>query len=972
MNDEPNGWEVSAADGGELEPFLREAPGIIRGLQRNVERLAGDERDEALSTLALLCHRLYGAASLYGLTDIADLAAAMESAAESTATGTVHGDGHLEAARHVFTEAVSALDSALSAVGLPSEDARAPASSELLAALAALARAGNSADRDPLSARLRRQAASNPDVLEFFEPEAREHLDGIASALGDLASGCDPATVDRAFRLVHTLKGAALMVDCEPIGQLAHAMEDLLELARDRRLSLDGEPLAAFEQAYDLLLEMVAALRGRRTALTVLELEVRTRLAQITKAPGGRHPTEQGEAEPSPLVATPVEKTESEPVEVEGPETGAPDHAEPGDGPQRKIRVSLDRIDALGELVGEAMISRSRLEYLVEQLQEIERQYAVSRRRMAQTAEEFESRHFDLRLGDGGDRTVGGDDPGGGAGRGMDAARGQLDGFSELELDRYTELDVLMRQVAELSFDLGETQALLSGLSREMTVEIKRSSRLLRELRSSVGRTRMLSLARLLERFQRYAERSAVEADKQVRLEVSGGGAEVDAAIVERLADPLLHLVNNALAHGIETVAERRTTGKPEQGTIALRSAVRGSFVEIEVEDDGRGIDPDALRRRAVELGRWSQREAADRTDVEARALIFERGFSTAERLSDDAGRGIGMDVVRSTLGQLHGEIRIESLPGQGTRFILRVPATLVVSTALRLRVGDEMLLLPTVSVRRVRDSEATPSTHRDGAEWIPIDGEEIQLIRLGDRLGLTSDPRRLGQPLAIVQVPGRTLALAADELIGIEMVVVRELGGFLAGLVGFVGAAFNPDGSLVLVLDPAQLAETAPSRQSSSARVPADRAEGIATRPRVLLVDDSISVRKVLARQLIAAGYEVITAQDGEQALVEMREKPPVALITDLEMPRLNGFELIEMVRRRPATRNLPAIVITTRTGAKHRELADRVGATAYLRKPVDRAALLATLAEVTAPRTAPLRWKNTRDATGLGTEAP
>lgn len=980
MNREPDGREASAAGGGELEPFLREAPEIVRGLERNIERLGDtqkdtqkdvqegvgreDERDEALAALALLCHRLYGSASLYGLSDVATLAAAMESAVAGAAAAEPGGAGDPETAHRVLADAVAAVDAALGAVRRGGAarpgggEPPAPASRDLLDRLAALAGAGSPADGDPLVARLRHQAMSNPDVLEFFEPEAREHLDGIASALAALASGHGKPALETAFRLVHTLKGAAFMVECEPIGELAHAMEDLLEPARTGRLALDGEPLAALEDAYDVLLGMVAALGGRRAPSAALDREVRARLARCTEP-------EAVDTEPADTAAG------------EASEAGEVGEVAAGEDAQRQIRVGLERIDALGELVGEAMISRGRLEHLVERLAEVERQYAVSRGRMADTAEAFERRHLTPRIG--GDRVegAGGGEEAGGDGRWAEAAEVSLDGFSELELDRYDEIDVLMRQIAEISFDLGETQSLLSALSREMTAEIERSTRLLRELRSSVEKTRMLPLGRMLERFRRRVERAAADADKEARLEISGGEVEVDTAIVERLADPLLHLVNNALFHGIETAAERRAAGKPEQGTIALHAAVRGAFVEIEVEDDGRGLDPAALRHRAVELGLGSEIEAQNRSESEARELIFERGFSTAPRLSGAAGRGIGMDVVRSALRRLNGEIRTESLAGRGTRFTLRLPATLVVSTALKLRVGDEELALPTVNVRRVRQVETSRLTVRDGEEWLSLeeqekDEEEVQVIRLARRLGLAPAPPRSHLPLAMVQVPGRTVALAVDELIGIEEVVVQPLGGFLEGLVGFAGVTLNPDGSVVLVLDPAQLTELTPV---AAAHRPADdaarrAARATVARPRVLLADDSISVRKVLARQLGAAGYEVVTAQDGEQALGELRESRFDALITDIEMPRLNGFELLELVRRRPADRDLPTIVVTTRTGGKHRELAERLGATAYFSKPIDRHALLDTLAEVTSPRSTPAS-PTTGDAVGSGREA-
>jgi chemosensory pili system protein ChpA (sensor histidine kinase/response regulator) len=459
-----------------------------------------------------------------------------------------------------------------------------------------------------------------------------------------------------------------------------------------------------------------------------------------------------------------------------------------------------------------------------------------------------------------------------------------------------------------------------------------------------------MPLSALFRRFRRQVERAARDEDRPLQLMLAGEGVEVDAAVVERIADPLLHLVANALTHGIEPPALRIAAGKPALGTVSLRAAAHGPFIQLEVEDDGRGLDASELRRRAVELGLRTPEQVERLTDEEAWELVFLPGLTTAPELTATAGRGIGMDVVRTAVAELSGQIRIETLPGVGTRFTLRLPVTRVVSTALKVRVGEEVFALPTLNVRRMLEVPGGLAA----APEVAVDGAPVPVHPLARLLGLAAPAARRGPvPLVVVQSLGRLFALAVDELLGIEEVVVQELGSFLGAIPGFGGVTVDPTGRVVLILDPAGLERLAdhagiasPHPVAAVAPPPAE-AEG----PAVLLADDSLSVRKILSRQLTAAGYRVITAQDGQGALELLREQAVAVLITDIEMPRMNGFELLDAVRRRPESRNLPVVVVTTRSGAKHQDLAASLGSTAYLTKPVDIGELTAVLARWTAP---------------------
>jgi chemosensory pili system protein ChpA (sensor histidine kinase/response regulator) len=956
--------------------FLPEGWDTVRAIAAGVEALGGDRPGEALESLALLSHRLAGSSALYGLEAVAAIAGAVERAVAAIARG---DERARELGTPLLRDAVGALRDALAAVGRGNGGNGRSAGGLLdrLAAFAPPAPEGGAeapgAAGDPLAAALRAFAAEHPEDLEFFGPEAREQTEGMADALARLAAGGDDdrRSLEELFRLTHTLKGAAYMVECGPVGDLAHAMEDLLVPAREGVIELRGPALKVLEDAADVLQRMLAALDGAAVELEGPFAGVRARLGRLlAEAPAADAAADGGEADraPRPVTAPATAETPttvpaaSETPAAETPAAGMPvpeapaSPAEAAAGAaarERTIRVGLGRIDHLMSLVGEAVVAGARLERRLERLAQVERQLEVSRERMVRAAEEIERQHADP--------AVRGEQPASAGPRRLpaDSPAVQLGDFSELELDRYDRLDLLRRQIAEISFDLAESQAELVAVGHGLGTEVDRTTRLLRGLRSAVGRTRMLRLEPLFQRFRRRVDRAGRDEGKRVGLELAGGHVEVDTAIVERIADPLLHLIGNALTHGVESPGERRAAGKPEEATIALRAYLRGVFVDLEVEDDGRGLDHEALRRRAVALGMASEEEAARLSDAEALELILAPGFSTVEEATGAAGRGVGMDVVRTAVAELNGQVRIETLPGQGTRITLRLPITLVVSTALMLRAGGETLALPTLNVRRLVSVAPGGVEARDGREWVAVEGESVELIRLAAALGLDDAGDKPGAgagdplPLVVVQAPGRPVAMAVDELIGIEEVVVRGLGGFLAGLPAFGGVTVGVDGRVVLVLDPAGL----PGLGIAAGRraLPAAPAAEAWARPRpagapVLLADDSISVRKVLGRQLGAAGWEVVVVADGEQALEALRERTFAALITDIEMPRLNGFELLDLVRRRPETRELPAIVLTSRAGAKHRELARRLGATAYLSKPVDLSALLAALGAASA----------------------
>jgi chemosensory pili system protein ChpA (sensor histidine kinase/response regulator) len=553
----------------------------------------------------------------------------------------------------------------------------------------------------------------------------------------------------------------------------------------------------------------------------------------------------------------------------------------------------------------------------------------ASRERLAQSVTDFERRSVEPRR----------------PARSADAAASTAalsvsEMFAELEFDRYDDAGIFARTVAEIAADIAELQSELAAASRALRDDVAHVNRLTASLRTEIGRARLVPIGNLFGRFVRQGQEAARNAGKVVRIETRGEAVELDTTVMEQIVDPLLHLVQNAIVHGIESADERRALSKPAAATVTLTAAHEGSSVVVEIEDDGRGIDPGLLRRRAVERGFVAAEARLD--DAQALELIFLPGFSTADSVTTAAGRGVGMDVVRTNVRRLNGDVEVHSVVGEGTRFTLRLPLTLLVSEALMVSVGGVRLAVPLNAVQLVTFDVV----------------DDADVVALGSLLEFPEAPVRARRPILLLRSGGRTLAVEVDEVSHKEEIVIKPLGNFMTGVGPYGGATIGADGAVTLLLDPGALADVAAAhagrREARAERALAarhrDSTEGHAARPRVLLVDDSLSVRRFVGQMLEKAGFEVTTAADGADALTKLGVAVFDVVVTDLEMPRVNGYELIDDVRRRATTRDLPVIVLTTRAGDKHVELARRLGVSHYVTKPVEEHAFVSLVGSLVA----------------------
>ena len=506
-----------------------------------------------------------------------------------------------------------------------------------------------------------------------------------------------------------------------------------------------------------------------------------------------------------------------------------------------------------------------------------------------------------------------------------------------------------------MAADISESMTQLSGSIRRSHDDMSHLAELTLGMRDEIARARMVPVGTPFTRFHRATREMARATGKEVALVTSGEHTEVDTVVVERLVDPLIHLVRNAVYHGIEPAAVRVSKGKPAAGTVYLHAVHRGNAVLIEVEDDGAGLDVEKIRAKAVERGLIRQEIARSMPESEVIKFIFMPGFSTADQIGDQAGRGVGMDVVKRVIESMNGRIDVESVRGVGTKFTLSLPFTLLIATALMVRVGSERYAIPLPAVREV--TMVTAGVHqRMGERSILHIGEEaIEAQPLQQLLNQRNVAVEIGKPVVIVRTAAGMIGIVVDELLGRQEIVVKPLGSLKSlERSSFGGATIDPEGRVVLVLDPARLL----SRERQTAAVPelsvhattsgdslipyVEASESKAMERVILLIDDSLSIRKFVGRMLESAGYVVHTAVDGEEGLRKASAECYRLIITDLEMPKLNGYEVIQGLRSREQTQQTPVIVMTTRAGDKHRQMALNIGANSYIAKPVEERALI------------------------------
>jgi len=803
------------------------------------------------------------------------------------------------------------------------------------------------------------------DILEFFQPEAEEHLQVVSDCLISLEGNNNPEEINKLFRAIHTVKGSAAQVGLKRLGAIAHRVEDLIWRLRDGEL----EPSPA---VVDLCLESVDVLKKTLHRQWADEASMRAGVDSLLGRIAEFAPVELENFE---AVGVPAGSEEVHPEKLEeaasaivaGKKAAKP--ASPAAAAAKSVRIALSRLDRMMNTVGELVINRTRMVGRVAELEKLVDTLSFSKERLQGKVGEFQEKYEFNRISS--SRQTGPWSPSTARQTLTSAASGDTSfwsEFSELEMDRYDDFNILSRSMAEISADVNEVLSQLEGFIGRVEGDIDEFTKLAHHLQDEITAARMVPIGTLYSRLSRAVRDAAQSAAKQVELDLSGSETELDNNIIQQISDPLVHLVRNSVAHGIERPVDRIAAGKPELGKVSLRAYHRGNHIYIEVEDDGRGIDYERVKQSAIERGLVSP-ETADRlTERDLREMLFHPGFTTAPVKTELAGRGVGLDVVRANLNALNGEIDIQSVRGKGTKFTLKVPLTLIISPALFVRCGVTNFALPLAVVEEIRRLRADEIEDVGGKLLTKVRDVVTEVVRLDTYLGLPPlEPINGYFRMVVANAGNRQIGLVVEEVLGKDEIVIKNLGEYLRRVKLFPGTTIAPDGSLILLIDLNRMVANEPTERrplqasASAARIfapgstavargtiPAEAIDRVEQERLIVVADDSISVRKFVGRMLEKNGYRVKLAADGMEAAELVTQHGCHLVITDLEMPRMTGYELMVQLRQSPTTRRIPVMVVTSRAGAKHRDRAMKEGAAAFLTKPVQEDQLIAAVEQL------------------------
>ncbi len=750
----------------------------------------------------------------------------------------------------------------------------------------------------------------DPEVLAGFLIEAQEALEVVATQLrliGNETNGKHALLEVR--RAVHTLKGAGAMVGLNALSSVAHRMEDALDALYEGRVEMDHAMRVLLEDTTDLLIGLVES-GGTDSGIEV------------------RIPALFHRYSPDEVVETVVETDVETPhvtIETESTESS------------QYLRVPLERVDELVKMVSELFVHRSTFEKTLGKFGHEMGELSLSIERLQRLGNAFEQEQVLVQSGT--SKTL----RSGGAGGSIVESE-----FDPLEFDRYTKLHTHSLALRETAADVGAAETQLRVLQDDFGSFLSLEKQLSSQIQDKLMRFRMVPLSSIAARLQRTARMAASHCGKAVELEIEGGAIEMDKTLLEKICGPLEHLLRNAVVHGIEDPQERRASGKPEPGKIALKVIHEGAQMSLCLSDDGAGLRTNLIAERAVENGLITADQAGAVEEEDIYRLMFMPGVSTAKGVTELAGRGIGLDVVKNTVEELKGSLSVGSVMGHGTSFTMRLPVTLAITRVLMVEAQGQMFALPIASVVEVARVSAGEIVRTEGGNRVTMGGRMVRLLKLDEVLGLASNGDEPASALvALVRNGDDDFALSMERIVEAREVVVKPLSPLIGRAPHLVGASTLGDGRIVPILNAAALADGKGVMRVIK-RTVAPKKKCL----EVLIVDDSLSVRRVIASLMQRQGWTHSQAKDGVEALEYLRRAvvAPDVILMDVEMPRMDGFELTAALRADAALAKVPILMLTSRGGDKHRAKAFAVGVTEYLVKPYQEEKLLETIARLTS----------------------
>lgn len=764
-------------------------------------------------------------------------------------------------------------------------------------------------------------------LLSAMLQDAPEQLERLLGYLDELAAGkMDMARLTEAQRIAHTFKGSGNIIGLPGVGRLAHRLEDVMEWAIEGVQAGDQPNANAVRDMRDsvqILQQMVAFLQGE-------EAEPNGAVECLQRLIDWVNWIRQGIAEvqaPEPLRGTNTTGI----IALHADSMPATGQNEPQNADAQTLRVGVDRLSRVLRRATQSIVASQRVGQLVrtanDHLSAIEVSHAELSRRLRELEQTVDKQVVQLR----GQKELG-------------------ENFDPLEMDRYDSLYTLSRFVTEAVQDELELAREARGQVASAIQILRDEDQMQREQHRDLLGARLVPVKSVVTRLKRNVSQTAASTGKQAQLIVQGETTTLDADVLSRLTEPLLHLLRNAVDHGIESPEERAMMGKSEMGTITLSFRRVGQEVELICADDGKGLDLPTIYDKAIEYGLITP--GTKLTDDEMRRLILRPGFSTKGEVTEISGRGVGMDVVNDRVAGLKGRLDIESSPYTGSRFIVRVPVSTGAAQALIVRCASEEIALSSDQVMQALAADEVQVIHADGqAPVLRYLDQDYPVYSLSIWLGFEDSVELASKTKPVVLCHGalHTVALMVDAVVDARELILQDIGRLTRRIAGVIGGTLRNDGRPMFLLDVAALERAAQSGAKIGASLALRRRLAV-QRKRVLVVDDALSVRRSMEQLLQDAGYEVFTAADGFLALEVLRNQPPAIVLTDLEMPNLNGLELTKRLRELPQFMGLPVVMITSRASDKHRDLAMDAGVDLYLTKPYTDAALIEHVKRLTA----------------------
>jgi len=770
------------------------------------------------------------------------------------------------------------------------------------------------------------------ELVEIFIEEATELLDMSDHTLHTWSEQDESVDDSANFGLVmelqrylHTLKGGAKMAEFNEISDLSHELESLFIAVIDARVEKSGDLIDVLHDCFDHLSVQVNQAKNHQP----LDSSTDQIAALLQLRTGGKEEVEVPQESIEKLVQNDQELATATENVTDPDESGAT--AEKDSVPKDRrvsdrdvVKVRSELLDNLVNSAGEVSIYRARMEQQVSSFgsnlgelgQTISRLKNQLRALEAETDAQIHFSHKD------------------------DAELTRS--FDPLEMDRYTQIQELSKSLGESVDDLSSLQLILGDQVKDSETLLLQQSRINTDLQDGLIRSRMVRFSGLTSRLRRLVRKTSSELAKKAELVIEGDQHEVDIKVLDRMLAPIEHILRNSISHGIESPIERVNKGKSETGKIMIKVSRDGSDVVLKISDDGAGVNVRKVRNRAIELGLLGEREELADNDVIQ--FILEPGFSTADQVSQVAGRGVGMDVVDRGIKQLGGTLQISTSP-EGTLFTARLPFTLSINQAILVQADDESFALPLINIEGITriESDQMAEIYMQDKPVLDYAGQQYSLYYLSSLLdpsktfNVTDDALKV--PLILLRSGDLRVALHIDELLGNREIVVKPLGKLLSQVKGISGASILADGSVVLILDinglirhgiTAFVVSKGQAELESEIKQPEAKSKKV-----VMVVDDSITMRRVATKLLSRNNYDVVTAKDGVDALAQLEGVNPDVMLLDIEMPRMDGFELALHMKNEANYRDIPIIMITSRTGTKHREHAKKIGVDKYMGKP-------------------------------------